>query len=209
MQTWREDGRMASVVQGGFGRTWEVEVLRTQPLIAPARRYTYPREVVGEEEAMARGALELMVKPQVGGAGGTSGSFLATCSLGFKDPSMPTGVWACPRADEMCAVAGGYAYVVDTTAPERVTQIPLRPVTAVRVLEAEGLLVFAGFMSLVAWGAEGLRWETGRLSWEGVTLGAVVDGKLTGTGWEMVSDKELPFAVDLRTGKHEGGGYLR
>ena len=203
---------MASVVQGGFRRTWEVEVLRAQPLIAPARRYTYPREVIGEAEAMARGALELMVRPGAGGTGeaaSAGGSFLATCSLGFKDPGMPTGVWACPRAEEMCAVAGGYAYLVDTTAPERVTQVGLRPVTAVRVLEAEGLLVFAGFTSLVAWGTEGMVWETGRLSWEGVTLGPVVDGKLTGTGWEMVSDKELPFSVDLRTGRHEGGGYLR
>ena len=194
---------MASVVQGGFRRTWEVEVLQAQPMIAPARRYTYPREVVGEEEAMARGALELMVRPRVGGA------FLATCSLGFKDRSMPTGVWSAPNADEMCAVAGGYAYLVDTAAPERVVQVPLRPVTAVRALEREGLLVFAGFTNLVAWGAEGQVWATGRLSWEGVTLGEVADGRLTGTGWEMVSDKELPFSVDLRTGAHEGGGYLR
>ena len=66
---------MASVVQGGFRRTWEVEVLQAQPMIAPARRYTYPREVVGEEEAMARGALELMVRPRVGG--GVSGDVFA------------------------------------------------------------------------------------------------------------------------------------
>ena len=197
---------MVDVVQGGFQRTWEVEVLRAQPLIAPARRFTYPREVIGEEEAMARGALELMVRPRAGGGGG---AFLATCSLGFKDPAMPTGVWGSPRADEMCAVAGGYAYMVDTKQPERVTQIPLRPVAAVKALEREGLLVFAGFNSLVAWGEEGLRWTTGRLSWEGVTLGEVVDGRLTGTGWEMLSDRELPFSVDLQTGAHEGGGYLR
>ncbi len=194
---------MASVVQGGFRRTWEVEVLQAQPMIAPARRYTYPREVVGEEEAMARGALELMVRPGVGGA------FLATCSLGFKDRSMPTGVWSAPNADEMCAVAGGYAYLVDTAAPERVVQVPLRPVTAVRALGREGLLVFAGFTNLGAWGSAGQVWTTGRLSWEGVTLGEVADGRLTGTGWEMVSDKELPFSVDLRTGVHEGVGYLR
>ncbi len=194
---------MASMVQGGFRRTWEVEVLQAQPMIAPARRYTYPREVIGEEEAMARGALELMVRPATGGA------FLATCSLGFRDRSMPTGVWSSPNPEEMCAVAGGYAYLVDTAAPERVVQVPLRPVTAVRALEREGLLVFAGFTHLVAWGAEGQVWTTGRLSWEGVTLGEVHGGRLLGTGWEMVSDKELPFSVDLRTGEHEGGGYLR
>ena len=194
---------MAGVVQGGFERTWEVEVLRAQPMIVPARRFTYPREVAGEEEAMARGAMELMVRPRVGGA------FLATCSLGFKDPSMPTGVWSTPQADVLCAVAGGYAYMVDTTAPERVVQVSLRPVTVVRSLEAEGLLVFAGFTSLVGWGAQGLASETARLSWEGLTLGETAGGRLSGMGWEMVSDKELPFSVDLRTGEHEGGGYLR
>ena len=161
---------------------------------------------------MARGALELMVKPGAGQAGSpavVAGSFLATCSLGFKDPMMPTGVWASPNPDEMCAVAGGYAYLVDTTAPERVTQIPLRPVTEVRSLVPEGLLLFAGFTHLVAWAADGLRWTTGRLSWEGLTLGEVVGGRLLGTGWEMLSDKELPFSVDLQTGAYEGGGYLR
>jgi len=30
-----------------------------------------------------------------------------------------------------------------------------------------------------------------------------------GWGWEMRTDKELPFTVDLRTGAHEGGGYVR
>ena len=194
---------MAGEVQGGFRRTWEVEVLEAQPMIAPARRYTYPREVAGEEEAMARGAMELMVRPAKGGA------FLATCSLGFRDRSMPTGVWSTPSPEVMCAVAGGYAYLVETTAPERVVQVPLRPVTAVRALEQEGLLVFAGFTHLVAWGEEGQRWTTGRLSWEGVTLGEVADGRIAGMGWEMVSDKELPFSVDLRTGAHRGGGYLR
>lgn len=194
---------MADVVRGGFLRSWEVEVLRAQPLIAPARRYTYPREVAGEEEAMARGALELMVRPAVGGA------FLATCSLGFKDRAMPTGVWGTPRAEEMCAVAGGYAYLIDTARPEVVTQIPLRPVVTVLPLEAEGLLVFAGFTSLAAWGAEGLRWETKRLSWEGVTLGLVEGGRLLGMGWDMMSDTEVAFAVELSTGRHEGGGYRR
>ena len=190
-------------VEGPFGRTWSVERLGGVPLIAPARRFTYPRVVAGEEEAMARGALELMVRPAVGG------SFLATCSLGFADPRALTGVWGCPAAGWMCAVAGGYAYLVDTAAPERSEQVGLRPVVEVRALEAEQLLVFAGFHAVVAWGEDGLRWQTGRLSWEGVTLGAVREGRLEGMGWEMMSDREMRFSIDLRTGEHTGGGYLR
>ena len=137
-------------------------MLKAPPLIAPARQFIYPLQIAGEEDALARGALQLMVRPAVGGA------FLATCALGFTDPSMPTGVYACPNADEICAVAGGYAYVIDTARPERCTHISLKPVVEVRVLEEQGLLVFVGFHSMVAWGVQGLAWETERLSWEGV-----------------------------------------
>ena len=193
----------AKTVEGPFARTWGVERLTAAPLIAPARRYTYPLVVAGEEEAMARGALELLVRPAAGG------SFLATCALGFADARVLTGVWGCPAEDWMCAVAGGYAYLVDTAAPERSAQVGLRPVVEVRALEAERLLLFVGFHAVVAWGEDGLRWQTGRLSWEGVTLGAVRAGRMEGMGWEMRSDRELEFSIDLATGEHTGGGYLR
>jgi hypothetical protein len=32
---------------------------------------------------------------------------------------------------------------------------------------------------------------------------------LHGTGWELSSDRELDFEVNLKTGEHRGGGYLR
>jgi hypothetical protein len=107
----------------------------------------------------------------------------------------------------MCAVAGGYAYVVHTDAPERCVQIPLRPVVEVRELVEHGLLVCVGFQSIVAWGREGLAWETARLSWEGVRLTRVEGGELRGFGWDLQTDREVEFAVDLRTGKHTGGAF--
>ncbi len=189
--------------EGGFRRGWTVEVLGRAPLIAPARRYTYPHKVAGEEDAMARGALELLVRA-VGG-----GTFLATCALGFRSAEMPTGVWGCPRAEEMCAVAGGYAYVIDTGRPEVSTLVELRPVVEVREVVDEGLLLFAGFHTVAAWGVDGKAWETGRMSWEGVRLGVVEHGVLHGWGWDVRTDKEVAFRVDLRTGRHEGGGFVR
>lgn len=152
---------------------------------------------------MARGALELMVRPAAGGA------FLATCALGFTSESVPTGVWGCPRAEEMCAVAGGYGYVIDTGRPEVSAMVAMRPVVEVRPVVEAGLLLFAGFHTVLAWGEAGLAWETGRLSWEGIRLGEVAAGRLHGWGWEMMSDREVEFTVDLRTGAHVGGGYLR
>ncbi len=184
-----------------FPQTWTAEILRTPPLIAPARQFVYPQVVPGEEDAIARGAMLLQVRPPTGG------TFLATCALGFRDPALPSGVWSCPAPDELLAVAGGYGYRVDTRNPAVCDFLPQRPITAVLPAVAEGMLLLAGFHTVVALGAAGVLWQTARLSWEGVTLRAVRDGQLHGDGWDMFSDREKPFSVDLRTGAHLGGGY--
>jgi hypothetical protein len=182
-------------------QNWTAEVLKQPPMIAPARQFTYPQQIAGEEDALARGALQLMVRPTSGGA------FLATCALGFTDPSMPTGVFACPNPDELCAVAGGYAYIVDTTHPERSTHIELKPVVEVRSLPEQNLLLFSGFHTIVAWGKDGQAWQTAKLSWEGLRITAIEGNTLHGFGWNLMTDKEVAFSVDLLTGQHQGGGF--
>jgi hypothetical protein len=194
---------MGPVKAAEFPHQWRAEVLAKPPLIAPARQFVYPQQIAGEEDALARGALLVQVQPAVGGA------FLATCALGFTDPKMPSGVWACPNPREMCAGAGGYAYVIDTEAPERATLIGLKPVTQVLEMEAHGLLVFVGINSMVGWGVDGLAWETARLSWEGIRIGGVEGDALRGFGWDMNADADAEFSVDLRTGMHTGGGFGR
>lgn len=188
----------------GFSQDWRAEVLSRPPLIAPARQFTYPHNVAGEEDAMARGALVLLVHPAAGG------TFLATCALGFTDPKMPTGVFACPNPRELCAVAGGYAYVIDTASPERSTHIPLKPVSELLALAKHDLLIFIGFHAICAWGREGLAWKTARLSSEGIRVTGVQTQPngttaLHGFGWNLLTDKEVEFSIDLRTGTHTGG----
>ena len=201
-----------------FPHDWRAEVLAQPPLIAPARQFTYPRQVAGEEDALARGALLVLVHPARSADPQPSiqpgGDFLATCALGFTNPAMPTGIFACPNPRELCAVAGGYAYVFDTAAPDRSTHIPLKPVAEVLVLAEHCLLVFVGFHAIVAWGREGLAWQTARLSWEGIRIvgiGVRADANgtaaLHGFGWNLTTDKEVAFSVDLRTGAHTGGGF--
>jgi len=185
-----------------FPHTWTASILTAPPLIAPARQFIYPQHVPGEDDALARGAMLLNVKPATGG------TFLATCALGFRDPSLPSGIFSCPRPDDLLAVAGGYAYLIDTLAPDRCLHVPLRPVTQVLPAPDAGLILLAGFHTVAALDANGLRWETARLSWEGVTLSEVRDGELHGKGWNMHTNREVVFIVDLATGAHEGGGFL-
>ena len=175
-----------------FPHHWQAEILAARPLILPPRHFVYPR--VAEE--VERGALEVMILARAP----NTQPFLATCALGFRDPAAPTGFWSTPDPERICAVAGGYAYLIDTTAPERFTMIPYRPVLEVRTVVAEGLLLFVGHHSILAWGPNGQAWESAKLSDEGVTIAGTDGGVLRGKGWEMMSDSEKPFALDLRTG---------
>jgi hypothetical protein len=175
-----------------FPHRWRPEVLSARPLILPPRHFVYPQSA----EEVERGALEVLIQPQ---ASGTQ-PFLATCALGFRDPAAPTGLWSTPNPEEICAVAGGYAYLIDTTAPERFTMIPYRPVLEIRPLVNEGLLLFVGHHSILAWGCNGNAWESEKLSHEGVMITGIDGSVLRGTGWDMNTDCESPFALDLRRG---------
>ncbi len=194
---------MTPQLNAAFSQTWTAQILSAPPLIAPARQFVYPLPVPGEEDTLARGAMLLNVKPATGG------QFLATCALGFRDSALPTGVYACPRADDLLAIAGGYAYLADTLQPEHCLHVPLKPVTQVLPAPDDALLLLAGFHHIVAIGAGGLAWQSERLSWEGIALGNIAGGAMHGTGWNMQSDRDIPFILDLRTGQHTGGGFQR
>ena len=182
-------------INGSFPAEWRVEVLAARPLILPRRHFVYPIEV----EEVERGALELMVLPVRGEP------FLATCALGFASSVVPTGVWSCPNPAMLCAVAGGYGYMIDTRAPEQWKQLEYRPVVEVRPLPTVGLILFVSFHTIEAWGAAGRLWQTAKLSWEGVRLGEATGTELRGLGWDMRTDREIEFVVDLATGRHTGG----
>jgi hypothetical protein len=190
-----------SAPSAAFKSTWTARILTAPPLIAPARQFTYPHRVPGEEDALNRGALLVEVKPLFGG------TFLATCALGFRDETLPTGIFPCPRTDDLLAIAGGYAYLIDTLHPEQCDFLPIRPVTQISFASAQALLFLAGFHTVAAVGTNGLRWQSGRVSWEGVTLGQVHGSHLHGLGWNLETDREVPFTLDLETGHHTGGGF--
>ncbi len=174
-----------------FPHTWSVRRLSTRPMILPRLHVVYP----GEVEEVEIGALELMISPKDGE------TFLATCALGFAAATIPTGIWSCPHPDWLCAIAGGYAYMINTQNPREWQQVEYRPVVEVRPVPDAGLLVFASFHTLLAYGVDGLRWKTQRLTSEGLRLGEVANGRLQGWGWDMLTDREYAFSVDLANGE--------
>ena len=143
-----------------------------------------------------------MVRPANGG------TFLATCALGFTDPAMPTGVFACPNPSEMCAVAGGYAYS-STPYAGALHHIALKPVVEAANAGRARPLLFVGFHSIVAWGPHGLAWESARLSWEGVRITGIEGNVLHGMGWNLMTrSRGAVFSPrSASPAQHQGGGF--
>lgn len=230
----------APTFDGSFPHNWTAEILPNRPMILPARHYVYPA-LVDEVEL---GALEVLIQsgnppPQVEGYSPNLQPFLATCALGFRDPSTPTGIWAMPNPDWLCAASGGYVYLIDTTAPEKFIHLRYRPVLQICIFSSRGagslqnnaqslsvdakclsdnaqslqgdaqslptgLILFISHHTILAWRHEGEAWESERLSAEGIT-GVRIEfeeaiPKLHGLGWDMMTDKDVPFTLDLRTG---------
>ena len=175
---------------------YEARILDGPPLIHPIEKlYHFPLELAEGDRA----GTYVRVVPKPGPA--WSGFF----ALGFNSEQVVSAICACPDPDSLCVVAGGYAYVVNVSDPGSWFQVEQRPVVDLRVAPAAGLILFAGFTSITAVGNTGIAWQTERLSWEGVRITTVESGKLHGFGWEVRSDQEVPFEVDLKTGKHVGG----
>jgi hypothetical protein len=179
-----------------FPHNYAVRMLEAAPPVHPVEKlYHYPAEL---EEGDRSGAY-LRVTPQHGPA------WVGFFALGFDSDQVVNQVCSTPDPERFCLVVGGYAYLVKASDPADWLRVEQRPVVDLRVLPQHGLLLFAGFTSITAVGSSGIAWTTERLSWEGLTISEIEGDRLLGHGWDALADKDVPFEVDLKAGKHTGG----
>jgi hypothetical protein len=115
------------------------------------------------------------------------------------------GVFATPHADVLCVVVQGQGYwlpVRDPTAFEVIRSTPIKHVLPSPDL---GVLIFASYTRLSAYGAHGFMWITEDLSWDGLKNLEVTGSFVRGTAWDSPAGRDKPFSVHIATGKAEGG----
>ena len=66
-------------------------------------------------------------------------------------------------------------------------------------------MLFHDYTEVVAYGENGLVWETERLSWDGIEIQEVSESEVIGQGWDATSEKHVEFRVNLGNGCHQGG----
>jgi hypothetical protein len=179
-----------------FPRNYSVQALESYSLLNPAEKlHQFPARL---EEGDRTGSY-VRVTPR------KSPVWVGFFALGFDSSEVASGFYPCPDPDWLCVVAGGYGYIVNAASPDQWRQIEQKPVVQVRAVPELKLLLFVGFTSISCLGEANHLWTSERLSWEGIFISKIEDAVLHGTGWDAITDREVPFQLDLRTGKSAGG----
>jgi len=122
-------------------------------------------------------------------------------------PGGATRVLPHPDGSKVVVVAAGQMYVVDPDV--RSASVIPGVVVNIHVLEDPPLLVIDDQgIQFQAFGPEGLRWRTKRISWDGFRNVVITGSQLSGESSNVTGDVWESFQVDLRTGRTTGGMYL-
>lgn len=128
--------------------------------------------------------------------------------VGNFQPGVTTYNAVLPNSDgkSFIVIAGGQAYVVDPS-ERRLLGTFGGDLNAVLPDPDLGVFVISNGIWLEAWEHTGRRWQTRRISWDGMCNLRIEGDTVKGEAWSPIDDRYYPFAVNLRTGAVEGGSY--
>lgn len=180
--------------------------------------FTFPADYKCEvlEEIPGSGTLDRHFFPEgqtMGGADGvlvrvspaTGEPWIGTFAFGRYGPKGASMVLSMPDPAKLCVVARGAGYIVSASDPQIWERIGVVPIIAVRAIPEVGIVVLANFTELLAYGLEGVRWRTERLSWDSLNLIEVTEHSIIGEYWDIREDGMRRFEVDLASGTSRGG----
>jgi hypothetical protein len=179
-----------------FPHSYQVEVLDELPGGLTSERYYYPG---ASTDGGADGVL-IRVVPQ------GRHPWLGTFAFGRVSRTSVTGVYTCPDVNNLCVIAAGAGYIVDTRDPNVWEEVPREPIMDVRPILERSILVFSDITQLTAYGPDGISWTTRRVSWDGITIIRVDPEELVGSAWDAPLQRQVEFRVDLRNGAVTGPG---
>ena len=109
-----------------------------------------------------------------------------------------------PRA--VVVVAGGSGYLVDAEERRLVRDIGFG-INHIWFDDELGAMIVSNGLWFEAFDAEKVVWRSRRLSWDGIRNLARSGRALTGEAFDPMTDRWVPFRLDLITGSVEGGSY--
>jgi hypothetical protein len=185
------------MIEQPFPSAFELDVLSELPS-ENTKRVFYP----GGLESGGHDGLNIRVVPYEGE------EWIGTFASGRFGPKTVTGVFTTPNPNKFCAISEGQAYIVDVTGPKVCESLTIVPIIAVRSSMKHRLLIFANNTEILAIGVNGAAWRTERLSWDSLKLITTTDDTLCGEFWDVQTESEQGFTVDLANGTHCEGATM-
>jgi len=183
----------------GFGVQYDARIVSATTGQAPLHQFQWKRVPPAAGTLVLEvpsDALLVEVTPYEGGP--WRGAFLQ----GLDGVS---GLFATPSPTTLCVIARGAGYWVPVFSPTDFLEVRCNPVKSVFAVPHRSIVVFASYTELAAYGPSGMLWLTDRLSWDGLKITEVTAQHVRGLAWDSPANREVPFVVDVETGKHEGG----
>ncbi|XXF77087.1 hypothetical protein P2318_29140 [Myxococcaceae bacterium GXIMD 01537] len=177
-----------------FGRSYHCELLDEFPGTASALRHFFPENMAGGQDGLL-----VRVIPEGGEPWDGLFAFGKLTSAGISR------LLSLPDPEKLCVISRGAGYVVMARAPRTWEPIGVMPIIDARPVPSAGVVVFTNFTEMVAYGAEGIRWRTKRLAWDGLRVVEVTDRSIIGEYWDLREETTQRFEVDLATGAQRGG----
>lgn len=126
-------------------------------------------------------------------------------AFGEHRKEFPSRVVPLPSSDLVVVVSAGAGYLIHEQVPGSCESINSVPVRSLHSIASHGLLVLADDTTLVAYGSNGLIWETGRIGWHNLQIERVDNTCIHGKTFDVRSDEDVVFSVDAISGKVHGG----
>lgn len=137
---------------------------------------------------------------KVSAANGTS--WIGCFVFAYNSQLSLSKIASTPDPDRICVVSKGGAHIVKADDPDVWEQLPLMPVTELRSIPDHQLLVFADFTRLIAYGRNGVAWQSPRLCWDELRITKITSMTIEGTGYDPTNSLTHAslFSVDIKTG---------
>lgn len=181
-----------------FPVTYEVEQLDRIDRAGGRRAYAFPEAVLIDSQQELADRPILAVSPETGDP--WVGVFYGG---DYKAPPAVAGrLIAWPDGRSFCVLYRGGAVVVRADDPQKTYEIDVYPVTGVTVVPERGIVIFADFTNLAAYGGDGLLWRSRRLALDDLRVEGIEGNALLVFGFFGGSSDR--FTVDLATGQASG-----
>jgi hypothetical protein len=144
-----------------------------------------------------RDAVVVGVEPADGRA------WIGLFSAQIPSPRGVSGVVALPDRESFAVLCAGAAYRVSAASPGDWEEISAGGVEAPVVSSEHEIMLFVEHTSIIAFGSDGLAWQTERLVWDDLHALSLDGSTLVADGFDPPVGRTVSFGVDLKTGRSD------